>query len=186
MYDFEYREEDYTEARALLESILVDSIENVRRKYNPMVTAFSIFDWVTKNIRYDTAERETQFPSETIKSRVGDCDDQVMLLNLMLNYSTNLPTRIIRTSTHAFLQIRVGRVYEYDKRITDIIYLLEKNYKFTHKNAFNLALESTWIDNTGLWFTLDTTARYPGKGCTQSEMHSSNPHCKVSAITFLQ
>ncbi|MEM2758393.1 MAG: transglutaminase domain-containing protein [Candidatus Methanomethylicia archaeon] len=120
----------------------------IGNKTNALEILLTLIKWIESNIQIPLGggARMPQYPDETIKSKIGDCDDQSNLLVAMCR-SLGIPAYI----QMAFIYIE-GRLYEDT--------LFNGRYKLTAKNAGGHAWARVYIPPWG-WLNVDMTYYIP-------------------------
>jgi len=130
-------------------------------------SAMITFVWMKKNIEYVKGAIPRRTPEEVYKERKGDCDEQAMFFAGVMEVASKRSTRIIHlnenTTGHSFAQIRCGDAGELDSVVAKVKAALIRQYGLDEKKAGTLSKMGWDDDSNGVWFTFDTTGKYPGE-----------------------
>ena len=146
-------------------------------------TALEIYDWFTKNIKYEKGGRRKP-PEAVFKTRQGDCDEQAALFAGAIELISKQKTRIIHTFLkdeknadvgHAYTQVLVGKVWNREL-IHTLIETLSKRYELTKQLAASYISSGLDQDETGIWLTFDTTAGAGGAGFRECPLSQCPPY----------
>jgi hypothetical protein len=169
------RKEDIKAADSELKELF--DVKEINQIPKTMETVLKIFDRVVsikyRDHRIEKESDDVQFPSQTLKNRSGDCDDQAPLLALMLNIILPNSTRAMRVEImketwegHQYVQIDLRHIPEIKKIMEakdsngkDVIeFLTDKiaqHYKLERKVAWVLVNWGLETSSRGLVGELD-------------------------------
>lgn len=129
----------------------------------PILKSFALFDKISRswNYKHDPDYRELfRPPSETIKTKTGDCDDHAICLATCMK-SCGARTRIVHAERHLYPELYVGSVREKER----IVSAIHKLYPQSKRRKIHFV-----EDDGELWLNMDYTAKYPG-GKYLSDVH---------------
>lgn len=175
-----FSEEDNQRIGEKLQEIFNMPVEQVATRLPRYEIVFTLFDWMRDRIKYveydSPISKVPKTPAEVIATLEADCDEGANLLGGMLTTIFDEPARVVLATGqkpdkgHAYLQfllaptdIRVPNQFEEMEK--ELIAAFQKHYKMSEHKARRYVLQGLEVDIDGVWFSLDTTAPYPGLNC---------------------